>query len=135
MKKEQGFTLIELLIVIVILGILAGVVIAVINPARQQARANEGVLKENVAKMSLALNACVTSTNNPRTDCITLNDVGVIAPNGTPAASTYTITTTGNPITAINAVGTMGTCTYTSTITLATYAIARTSAAACVGSW
>jgi len=35
-RKEEGFTLIELLIVVVIIGILAGVLITVINPIRQQ---------------------------------------------------------------------------------------------------
>jgi len=58
--------------------------------------------------------------------------VAVVFSDGTSTGSVYTITT---GVGVINAVGTMGTCTYTSTITLATYAIARTSAAACVGSW
>ncbi|PIP56974.1 type II secretion system protein GspG, partial [candidate division WWE3 bacterium CG22_combo_CG10-13_8_21_14_all_39_12] len=41
-KKSFGFTLIELLVVIVVIGILAGVIIVVINPNLQQEKAKEG---------------------------------------------------------------------------------------------
>lgn len=54
---QGGFTLIELLLVIVILGILAGVVITVINPAAQQNRARDAVLKSSMEKIGLAINA------------------------------------------------------------------------------
>lgn len=62
---EQGFTLIELLLVIVIIGILAGVVIAVINPRQQAARAREGVARANLSRVCQALVACMSSLSSP----------------------------------------------------------------------
>jgi prepilin-type N-terminal cleavage/methylation domain-containing protein len=41
LKAKSGFTLLELLIVIVILGILATVMVVVVNPAHQLARARD----------------------------------------------------------------------------------------------
>lgn len=59
MKKlgYKGFTLIELLIVIVIIGILAGVVLQILNPAKQQRRARDGVTKSAMEKLALAFGA------------------------------------------------------------------------------
>lgn len=54
-KRQQGFTLIELLIVIVIIGILAGVLIAVIDPAAQQNRARDANVQATINKMALAV--------------------------------------------------------------------------------
>lgn len=51
LKNSQGFTLIELLVVIVIIGILAGVLISVLNPAKQQARARDGVIVATMNKV------------------------------------------------------------------------------------
>lgn len=57
MKKlgYKGFTLIELLIVIVIIGILAGVVLQILDPARQQDRAKDGVTRATMNKIALSL--------------------------------------------------------------------------------
>lgn len=59
MKKlnQKGFTLIELLIVIVIIGILAGVVLQILDPARQQDRARDGVVRSHMNKIALSLGA------------------------------------------------------------------------------
>ncbi len=54
-KNQKGFTLIELLIVIVIIGILAGVLIAVINPASQQTRARDAGVQASINKVALAV--------------------------------------------------------------------------------
>ena len=52
--SDKGFTLVELLIVIVIIGILAGVVIGVLNPIQQQNRARDGTLRSSISKAALA---------------------------------------------------------------------------------
>lgn len=54
LKTSKGFTLIELLIVIVIIGILAGVLIAVINPGQQQNRARDANVQATINKVALA---------------------------------------------------------------------------------
>jgi len=56
-NKSRGFTLIELLIVISIIGILAAVLIAVINPAKQQAKARDAGVTATLNKIVLSINA------------------------------------------------------------------------------
>ena len=70
MKKlnQKGFTLIELLIVIVIIGILAGVVLQIIDPAKQQNRAKDGVTKATMEKVTLAAGAFNAAYGNYPTD-------------------------------------------------------------------
>jgi len=80
--KDGGFTLIELLIVIAIIGILAGIVIAVINPTRQRTKANEAVLRANVAKMCQAWAACLNaSPTGNLAECNTAALAGINVPN------------------------------------------------------
>ncbi len=102
---QKGFTLIELLIVIVIIGILSGVLLSVINPVRQQQKANETVMRSNLNKIKMALMACVNSTETPskcathsnwRTDnsgddCadgLCWDNLGVNSPQGEPKTET-----------------------------------------------
>lgn len=58
---DIGFTLIELLIVVVIIGILAGVLIAVVNPFRQQNRARNATVKAALTKVSFGINTARAS--------------------------------------------------------------------------
>ena len=90
-KFSPSFTLIELLIVIAIIAILAGVVISVINPVTQRKKAQEGVLRANVAKICAARGACLSSSSTGlETSCDESTEIGIVSPNGTPATSTYT---------------------------------------------
>lgn len=61
---SRGFTLVELLIVIVIIGILAGVVIGVLNPVQQQNRARDGTLRASMSKMALGAKSMSASSTN-----------------------------------------------------------------------
>jgi len=90
-KNQKGFTLIELLIVIVIIGILAGVSLSVINPAKQQRKANEAVLKANTDKLCMAMYACVSATTDPRNNCNSVAESGAINVDGKPAGAAYYI--------------------------------------------
>ncbi|HXK52571.1 prepilin-type N-terminal cleavage/methylation domain-containing protein [Candidatus Nomurabacteria bacterium] len=113
-NNSKGFTLIELLIVIVIIGILAGIVLTVLNPARQQQRARETVLRANTEKVCLALHSCAV-TSSSALNCDDWTDIGAINPTGTPTGSTYPISP--SPATAagdtITITGTLGSCVFT----------------------
>jgi prepilin-type N-terminal cleavage/methylation domain-containing protein len=58
---RKGFTLIELLLVIVIISILAGVLITLINPAKQQNRANDATTKSGMNKVVLSVGGFLSS--------------------------------------------------------------------------
>ncbi len=49
--KEKGFTIIEILIVIVIIGILAGIIISVIDTGVQRAKASDAARTGNLRKL------------------------------------------------------------------------------------
>jgi len=113
--NKKGFTLIELLIVIAIIGILAGVLIAVINPAQQRTKANQAVMRSSVSKACLAGVACVNASTTGTCTNITFVDLGVTLTNGNPTGSVYAITAAGANLATIT--GTMGTCVVTCTPT------------------
>jgi len=58
---QKGFTLIELLIVIVIIGVLAGIVIVILNPAVQRRRAQDAVITTTMDKMIAEVHAYANS--------------------------------------------------------------------------
>ena len=66
--QKNGFTLIELLIVIVIIGILAGVLIQVINPKAQQNRAKDASVQSTIEKISLATQAFISAYGRSPTE-------------------------------------------------------------------
>ncbi len=104
-RKDKGFTLIELLIVIVIIGILAGVLVTVIDPAGQQEKANQAALRANVEKGCLALNACGATSTSAK-NCNTAADAGIRIPTAgmeSPTNAVYGLSTstTYTDVTAI----------------------------------
>ena len=54
-KKSRGFTLIELLVVIAVLGVLAAIVIAAVNPVEQLARGRDASRTSGVVSLGKAL--------------------------------------------------------------------------------
>jgi len=54
-KDQQGFTIIELLVVIIIMGVLAGVMLNVLNPAGLRAKARDSQRAGDLKKIQTAL--------------------------------------------------------------------------------
>jgi len=104
--NNKGFTLIELLVVIAIVGVLMGLVIAVINPATILYRSRQGVCKANVARTCEAVIACYTAMNDV-TKCDDKDKVGVTLPTS-PCSVTIT---SGTGVVS----GTQDSCTFTCT--------------------
>lgn len=83
-KPNQGFTLIELLIVIVVIGILAGVLVSIINVGEYQAQARDArrmndflsvqtAIIDSIAGQGISLtdtSACADCTSTTGTDAI-----------------------------------------------------------------
>jgi len=86
-KKESGFTLIELLIVIVIIGILAGVLIAVINPAQQQNRARDAGVKASMNKIALATEGYISAYGSAPDEIQFFANLQNVSQNGTTCSS------------------------------------------------
>jgi prepilin-type N-terminal cleavage/methylation domain-containing protein len=78
--RQDGFTLIELLVAIMIIGVLAGIALAVF--LGQSSKANDVSTKSNVANVSRLLQACVTSSNtrDDYRDCDSGSKLGETAP-------------------------------------------------------
>ena len=55
MSRFSAFTLVELLIAISILGILSGVIITVINPSKERAKASDAVLKNAISDIASSI--------------------------------------------------------------------------------
>lgn len=52
---QEGFTLIEMLIVVMVIGVLAGLSVAIINPNQQKGRAEDGVRLKNIKATAEAM--------------------------------------------------------------------------------
>jgi len=87
-KKTSGFTLIELLVVIVLIGVLSGILMAVIQPGIQRTRAEETVARTNLDKLRLAMASCISTRTDPINSCTTFEDLATNNPSGEPRAGT-----------------------------------------------
>lgn len=90
---KRGFTLIEILLAVVVLGVISSISLAFINPKGMVQRANEGVMRSNLAQVAKAVAVCQTS--QPRINaekCDSFNEVGVVEP-ATPKNANYWIGT------------------------------------------
>ena len=63
LSKSRAFTLIELLIVVVIIGVLAGVMLAVIRPQEQINKAKDGTVKAAMNKIALSIKGNISAYN------------------------------------------------------------------------
>ena len=106
-NRSQGFTIIELLIVIVVIGILAGLVLNAFGNIQERARDTERQNDINTIHTQLELyyteNSAYPASLNDLSD---LNPEAETAPN---AGETYTFTPTTNTGTACTTAA--GTCT------------------------
>ena len=94
--NEDGFTLIELLIVIVILGVLAGIVVFAVNGITD--RGVTAACKSDIATVQVASEAYYAKNNSYATDMDALKTANLLkdVPNG---AGKYTIKYVGGTVT------------------------------------
>lgn len=138
--SSYGFTLIELVTVVAILGIIAGVVVSVMDPARQQEKARHATMLANLQKIHMAQLACVNSSLNPCVQCDGRDDadtdvedwaeIGVVDPGGTPEPETdYTSECVGGTTLVATAdednTTNTGDCVMSYTYTIATGAVTK----------
>jgi prepilin-type N-terminal cleavage/methylation domain-containing protein len=93
-----GFTLIELMIVIVIIGLLSGILIALINPTKTQNRARDATVKAAINKIALAASAYVSATGSIATGIDLPGELTSNVIVGTTATNTALFTINGNPL-------------------------------------
>lgn len=96
-QEESGFTLIELLIVIVILGVLAGIVVFAVGGITD--RGNASACKSDVKTVEVASEAYRAKNNAYATDMPALVTANLLREVHTAGANGYTITydnATGN---------------------------------------
>ncbi|MBN1162680.1 type II secretion system protein [Patescibacteria group bacterium] len=91
MIRKNGFTLVEILVVITVIGILASILVSLIDPNRQSQRANEAVVRSMTETMCYALKACGASEVDARR-CNSWDDINVTYPPNPPEGSIFTLT-------------------------------------------
>ncbi|MCG2686004.1 type II secretion system GspH family protein [Candidatus Parcubacteria bacterium] len=98
LKVKSGFTLIELLIVISIIGILAAVLISVIDPAGRQKRARDAIRKQHISQIGKLAEGYFAENSDYPTETELKAGYVKTWPDGTPSSGddyvvqTYTTT-------------------------------------------
>lgn len=87
LQKKSAFTLIETLVAIALIGILAGIVIIAINPARQLSQARNAARKANVKEIIKA----ITTYQIDQRGSVPVNIDGVLTMIGTATSNCATI--------------------------------------------
>ncbi len=103
-RNESGFTLIELLIVIVILGVLAGVVVFAVNGISD--RGVKSACKSDVKTVQVAAEAYYASNSAYAADMDALVAAGLL--HSKPNSTEYTVTYTANNATTPKTVSVTG---------------------------
>jgi len=85
-KNKKGFTLIELLIVIVVIGILAGILVPIINVSEHLKETRDARRVRDILNLQTAIIAAITSNEiilSNTSSCATCNSIdGTIAVDG-----------------------------------------------------
>src|SRR5438445_304689 len=84
LEEKKGFTLIELIVVIAIIGILATVLIVLINPGEKLAKSRDAARKDTVSQLGTAIMASYNTYGNyptPGLDAWHTNWIGDLVNN------------------------------------------------------
>lgn len=95
-SQTSGFTLIELLIVVVIIGIMSGILLVIIDPQKQRARAQDGVRVGNVSKLVQSIEAFRAGEGAYPAAQLNLTDPSTRYVQNWPADAAYTYVMTSN---------------------------------------
>lgn len=111
-KNQVGFTLIELLVVIAIIGVLAGVLVVVIDPLDKIRSANDSGVVSTITQIGRANDSYGTNHNNTYVggtfaqSVTDLNTAGETKFSTLPAPTGYTFTYLPNPAACTTAAST-----------------------------
>lgn len=72
-RSQQGFTIVELLVVVLIIGVLAGIILQVMNPAGVRGKAKDSQKAADLGKIQTSLELYFSDNRNyPTSGCIQL---------------------------------------------------------------